>query len=64
MKEFTFSKFETSSHIFFTRKFITFIDEDIDIIVVEMENGKQIDAFYNPKERVILFGYIRPQMEM
>ena len=32
---------------------------------MEMENGKRIDAFYNPKERVILlFGYSRPQMEM
>ena len=30
-----------------------------------MENGKRIDAFYNPKKRVILFfGYTRPQMEM
>ena len=41
------------------------MDEDTVIIVVEMENGKRIDAFYNPKKRVILlFGYIRPQMEM
>ena len=33
---------------------ITFINEDINIVVMEMENGKRIDAFYNLKKRVIL----------
>ena len=57
MKEFIFSK---NGLELLHRKFITFIDEDTGVIVVEMENGKQIDAFLQPKEESYFIIWLHP----